>query len=870
MSLPSYRLRCTQCDFDQTDCGSPVKLQYVLAEGCEIIACRRPCWCYTCDNLTDGEHLDTTFSWAKEAITRGEISGNAVWIVRAWFAQRKSPPRCLRCGSTKIISLLYNKDGVAEGFKHKCGGVFVRKEDPSLPRFMWNFDASPTVLLSPEGDVIRSEVDSMPVKQDNAPRVNADTRDVTPRPRRASESPVVECKVLLDACTPLVYVQNAFRITGLAVDASARDIKRRIDDLKHAEELGDAATEHTHAFALDPPPTLENIREAAQRLQDPECRIVEEFFWFWPEQWGGGREDTSLSALVHGDKDTAFKSWSSALSSGTGASAVVAKHNLAVMYQLVALDSEWYALEGELNSDQLQTIAKYWRTSFKWWEDLTTAETFWSLVTDRIRMLADPRLTTGFARRMRATLPEALDKINAMLAVAFFEKGKHDLGRNHVTYMLETHQGMDDVPKTLAIVTKPLKTRILSGVEKAQAAAQREPKKAAQSARDLLNAVAEPLKIIQMILPATDHERIDLCDSVAETCLTCQLAFARETKDWATSRQLLDSAKGYAASQETKARIEENIITVINNQLCAQYLDPLADAIARADSRKSVSEKLNAIQADVLPMLKAIEGNPNITREVLDKCADLVAQYVRNLSVKAYNENGDLPSSMRILEIAIATARGAEARAQLQNDKSHLAGIRAEATKHNAHVQIRSDNIEVTNEFVRYNNQKFPVSHIQGVKFGVFHQYTNGIKTSSSYLIDISGGHSGHISIECKRVFRSESQAENDFNSILQAIFHQVAPSLVQRLAEGILAGRPLAMGDARLTRDGVFITTGSLWWKKETLVPWSVLRYGTYQGQLSLSSSEDKGISTSMALRDTWNAVFFEFIAKAVVELKS
>lgn len=685
-----------------------------------------------------------------------------------------------------------------------------------------------------------------------------------------SRSDHSECKALLDACTPLVYVHNAFRISGLAVDASARDIKRRIDDLKHAEELGDAEVEHTHSFALEPPPTLEHIREAAHRLQDPERRIIEEFFWFWPDEWGGGRADPSLTALLNGDKDTAFKMWSAALSNGNGASPVVAKHNLAVMYQLVALDSEKYALEGDLSPDQLQTIAKYWRTSFKWWEDLTTDEMFWSLVTDRIRMLDDPRLTTGFARRMRTTLPEALDKINAMLAVAFFEKGKIDLGRHHVTYMLETHQGLDDVPKTLAIVTKPLKTRVESSVEKARTAAQREPKRAAQSARDLLNAVAEPIKIIQMILPATDHERIDLCDSVAETCLTCQIAFARDTKDWATSLQLLDSAKAYAASQETKARIEENRTTVTNNNLFAQYLDPLSDAITKADARKTVAEKLNALQTDVLPMLKAIEGKTGVTTDVQEHCADLVAQYVRNLSVKAYNENGDLASSIRILEIAIATARGTETRDQLLKDKAQLAGIRAEATKHNLHIQIRSDDIEVTNEFVRYNSQKIAVSQIQGVKFGVFHQYTNGVKTSSSYLVDISGGQSGYISIECKRFFRSEAQAEKDFNSILQSMFHQVAPSLVQRLAEGILTGRPLAMGDARLTRDGAYITTGSLWWKKETLVPWSDLRYGTYQGHLSLSSAKDKGISTSMALRDTWNAVFFEFIAKAVIELKS
>lgn len=674
-----------------------------------------------------------------------------------------------------------------------------------------------------------------------------------------------ECKALLDACTPQVYVHNAFRISGLAVDASARDIKRRIDDLKHAEELGDAETEHTHAFAIEPPPTIEHIREAAQRLQDPEHRIIDEFFWFWPAQWGLGREDPSLTALSNGDKDTAFKSWASTLSNRNGTSAVVARHNLAVMYQLVALDSEQYALENNFTTDQLQTIAKYWRTSFKWWEDLTTDEIFWSLVTDRIRMLDDPRLTTGFARRMRTTLPQALDKINAMLAIDFFEKDKLELGRNQVKYMLETHQGMDDVPKTLTIVTKPLKARVESSVEKARTAAQRNPKKAAQSARDLLDAVAEPLKIIQMILPATDHVRIDLCDSVAETCLTCQIAFVRETKDWAISQQLLDSAKDYAASRETKVRIEENRTIVSNKILFALYFDPLSEAIVRADERKSVADKLNVIQADVFPMLKAVEGKPGITRDVLEHCADLVAQYVRNLSVKAYNENGDIQSSISILELAITTARGAETRAQLQKDKAQLAGISAEATKHNIHIQILSDDIEVTNEYVRYNSKNIPVSLIEGVKFGIFHQYTNGVKTSSSYLIDISGGQSRYISIECKRFFRSEAQAEKDFNSILQSIFHQIVPSLVQRVAEGILAGRPLAMGEARLTREGVYITTGSLWWKNETLVPWSELRHGTNQGHLSLSSAKEKGISTSMALRNTWNAVFFELIAKAV-----
>jgi TPR repeat protein len=697
-----------------------------------------------------------------------------------------------------------------------------------------------------------------PPQRRNVPR--ADT------PLRES----ADCKTLLDACTPLVYRHNAFRITGLVVDASTRDIKRRIDDLRHAEEMGDAEEEHTHAFALNPPPSLDHIREAAQRLQDSERRIVEEFFWFWPTEWGNGKHDPALSALASGDKDTAFKTWSQAISDDQSAISIVAKHNLAVMYQLVALDSEHIALESDLSADSLETVAKYWRKCFKWWEELTDDEAFWSLVADRIRVLDDKRLTTGFARRMRATLAEALDKINAMLAISFVERGKLTLAANHINYMKETHQGRDNVLKTLAVITKPLKTRVRSAVEKATSTAQRQPGQAAESARELLQAVAGPLHIIQVILPPEDHERIDLCDAVAEACLTCQTAYARETKDWETSLEILDAAIKFSASKETKTRLSEKRNTVANERLFSQYLDPLAKRIKEIQSKHSIVEKVKAVESDVLPQLRSIERLPGMTADVYTACADFVANFVRELSVSAYNQDNDLAAAIRILDIAVATARGREACDQLQKDKAQLAGIRAEATEHNLHIQIRSDDIEVTNEFVRYNDRRIPVSEVKGIKFGVFVQYTNGIKSSSSYLIDITGGQAEYIRIECKRFFRSEAQAEQDFNNIIKALVHQVVPSLVERLAEGIVAGRPLQMGDCRLTAEGMYITTGSLWWKKETLVPYSDLRFGNHQGHLNVSSAKDKKISASMALRDAWNAVFFEFIVKAVVELKS
>jgi len=681
-----------------------------------------------------------------------------------------------------------------------------------------------------------------------------------------------ECKALIDACTPQLYVHNAFRISGIHVDASTRDIKRRMDDIKAAAEMGDLKNELIHAFAFYPIPSLDQIREAAQRLQEPEHRIIDEFFWFWPYEPGKSDIDPALRALRKCDYGSAYRIWSEALSDNHAPKSTVAKHNLAVMYHIKTLDSEQDALKSNLSAEQLSTISKDWRTCFKWWEELADDETLWSLVADRIRIIDDPRLTTGFARRLRATLPEAIGRINAMLAIDFAECDKVPQATDHINYMKETHQGKDNISKTLSLVTKPHKVRVTSAVDNATSIAKKQPAQAAKAAFELLQAISEPLKVIQIILPPEDHERIDLCDTVADACLTCQIAYARESEDWTTSLEILDAASKYAASKETRERLADNRSTVVTNQSIvstSKHLDPLLEKIKKIDSNHSVADKMRAIENDILPYLGNIKRLPGMSEDIYEKCADAVARYIRELSVSEYNEHSNLPVALRILEVSISVARGRELREQLQEDKAKLINIRAEATKHNLQMQIRSDEIEVTNEFVRYNDQKVPVSSIQGIKYGVFIRYIQGIK-SSSYLIDITGGQSGSIHIECKRFFRNEAQAEQDFNRILEALFHQVVPALVQRLAEHIVTGMPLQVGGCRLTTEGMYITTGAFLWKKETLVPLSDLRFDKYSGQMNVSSVKDSGISASMAIRDIWNAALLEFISEAVVKLKA
>ena len=404
----------------------------------------------------------------------------------------------------------------------------------------------------------------VPLEEPEPPPVPAARNHIREPQTRPSEP--CDCQPLLAACTPLVYAHNAFRITGLPVDASTRDIKRRVDDLKAAAEMGDDDDEHTHAFALKPPPEVDHIREAAQRLHEPERRIIEELFWFWPQEPGQGASDRALAALKNGDKDVAFKLWSAASQHDEPSERSAAKHNLAVMYQMVALDSELLALKGEFSADQTATISKYWTTCLKWWEELADDESFWSTVTDRIRTLDDHRLTTGFARRIRGALPSALQHINAMLALQFAEKGKYDHAKRQIAYMKQLNHGSGDVEHVISDILKPLETRVNDAVEKAAAKARRDATAGAEIAKELLDVTKQPLATIRSLLDEGHAIRFYLFELVYDACSTFLIAYGNKTEDWPTCVALLKLTEPLAVTDEARSKIRKNIAQAEENQ----------------------------------------------------------------------------------------------------------------------------------------------------------------------------------------------------------------------------------------------------------------------------------------------------------------
>ena len=90
-------------------------------------------------------------------------------------------------------------------------------------------------------------------------------------------------ELLIEQATPSLYIRNAFRVLNLPVDATPRDIKRHLEKVELEIKLKESVRrdkEGAGSSPLDGGGSLNELRAAAQRLNDPETRLVDEFFWF--------------------------------------------------------------------------------------------------------------------------------------------------------------------------------------------------------------------------------------------------------------------------------------------------------------------------------------------------------------------------------------------------------------------------------------------------------------------------------------------------------------------------------------------------------------------------------------------------------------
>lgn len=399
-------------------------------------------------------------------------------------------------------------------------------------------------------------------------------------------------------CNSKVYHQNAYYLLGLTVGMPGRKVKRRIEDLQSAGEMG--ATDWTHAFdkfliGSVAAPKKELFDDLVEEMKDPEFALTQAFFWFWPI---GKGEDPAVAAIAEGDRAAAFEIWRR-FSTKSSIESVIARHNLAVLFHYYAIDAENQRLSGVANTGTnvyLNITDKYWRTAFSYWEDLVDDDDFWDAFALRVKDVDDPRLGTDFVERFRRQFPVSFDNINADFLVEYARAGKLDDAKRHFVYMTETMSDSDDVDETLNVAFKPQIDKLNVHIKHC-----RESKSDVDGLKDIqsvLNASRELIGIFGFLLPPENRMYADLKNDIAKACHDRMFLYVKKTQDFEGALLVERDLLAFATSSGLKRAIQESI----------QQLEKIVQERRDADTcwycksyRKGMTKRILKMYSNVVP-----------------------------------------------------------------------------------------------------------------------------------------------------------------------------------------------------------------------------------------------------------------------------
>lgn len=490
----------------------------------------------------------------------------------------------------------------------------------------------------------------------------------------ASRAHPQECRVLIETANPDLFQNNAFRITGLPTNASAREVTKHGDRLKLLEELGNAQPLISGVFAREPAPSLDEIRNALQRLKNPEKRIVDEFFWFWPTASENGRSDPALEAVQQGQADKAIEIWRGL--EAESPSAIGAVHNLAVAYSMAALDRENATVGRGATEERRTKVARLWQSACKRWLKIAVKDELWDLVADRIRQLNEPNLHTGFTRQMRQSLLPVLCKVHAELGLAYLEHAQATYAQAQLSLIRQLGQETGADAIAVEMVLRPVTVRLRQQMELAQQKATADATGAVDAARELLGQARRVFSHFELLLAQNDPARSDLFDDIADTVNRIQVSYHKATGDNQGCLEILQTALPYATTLEIKERIEGNIATLSSN-IAYKKLEP-AYIILKSirESHDGPVERLIIFRNKAAPLLTFVTSELTATDPARNELFDSAATVLREISIEAWNASQNLATAEAAISLAMELVHSSETRQQLLDDQNHLAGIR--------------------------------------------------------------------------------------------------------------------------------------------------------------------------------------------------
>ena len=465
-----------------------------------------------------------------------------------------------------------------------------------------------------------------------------------------------------------IIKQNPFRILGLSLIASPREITRKIQELSTFAEFGKIVKYSTDFDFISPiNRSLENIEEASRNIELAGNKLYHSLFWFWSDN---SVDELVFDLLNDGDIHKAIILWNKAIDGNVTDKTYSNARNLSLLYLIVSLNNNQIDRKMFLNSIEL-TGKVLCHSSFNIYAEKIVGATK-TTDTDKVQQFF-------------------IDQILRISTPFFGMNGGTETKRmlhSFKTFSKNSYQYTVD--KLLAKRHKDIENTIESTTQQRKL----NPKNAYQAALDLIDYTRDNLNFLKNIL-SNNHISIQLLsDKVAEEILQCSTDFFNAThaivndlSPHKKAKELTNKAIKIAIGAKLKSELQEDIILIdrlihdreqsLKKELIDDYMQAILSLIESLPDPDTISErelsllpsKAKTIITKCRPHLTNIKNRLGKDGVYIEIC-DLVVNTVLGVCVVFANKIGEYQEIVNVINSLIPLDKSPELRERLKENKS--------------------------------------------------------------------------------------------------------------------------------------------------------------------------------------------------------
>ena len=183
----------------------------------------------------------------------------------------------------------------------------------------------------------------------------------------------------------------------------------------------------------------------------------------------------------------------------------------------------------------------------------------WEKLSARIRQIDDPRLPTGFSRRMRHALPLALAKMHAELALRYIDQDRLDLAKMHINLLRDFAKSAEVMRIAVDLVLASAEGRLQESTLRVRNESFQSPEKADQLADSLIAPTLFLVEAVEIFFDGIDYVGWEQLNESVSVCTDCAILFQRKTENNEVFVDLLRRLQPLSTDEALGKRIAEAI-----------------------------------------------------------------------------------------------------------------------------------------------------------------------------------------------------------------------------------------------------------------------------------------------------------------------